>query len=268
MAEGAIHMTVDGREAAARAGETLLDVCRRLGKDIPTLCHHDGLEPYAACRVCLVEVVAGARRELAPSCQYPVSEGLAIETDTPAVREGRRTVLELLLARCPASDVVRDLAARYGVTETPYPSDDPDQTCILCGLCVRACEERVGAAAIGFSQRGIDRGVGSPFDESADACIGCRACVAVCPTGHIRSSDDGPLRRMETWKTELELSRCEACGRPFAPARQLDHLRQKLPEPLPLATLCQACRRAQTVGRLSEAARLLAAAGQDPGRKT
>lgn len=261
-----VRIAIDGETVEAREGETLLHVCRRLGKDIPTLCHHEGLEPYAACRVCLVEITGGARQELAPSCQYPVSDGLSVATDSQPVRDARRVVLELLLARCPGSDTVRDLATRYGVTETPYPVEDPDQTCILCGLCVRACEDRMGAAAIGFAQRGVDRAVNSPFGEQAEACIGCGACVEVCPTGHVRSVDDGPIRRMETWNTELQLARCEGCGKPFIPDKQLDHVRQHLPEQLPLARLCRACRRGETARRLTEASRLLAGLQSGPAR--
>ena len=253
MAQDLFQITVDGQAAQVRAGETLLTVCRRLGKDIPTLCHHESLEPYAACRVCLVEVAAGGRVSLVPSCQYPAVEGLAVRTDAEEVRQARRLVLELLLARCPGSDVVRALAARYGVTETPYPSDDPNQTCIACGLCVRVCQEKLKVEAIGFAQRGIDRQVSTPFDEASDVCIGCGACVAVCPTGHVRSVDDGPKRRMETWKTELELAPCQACGERFATARELEHIRAALPEHVPLEKLCPACRRLQMASELSKA---------------
>jgi len=252
-------------KAQAKAGETLLGVCRRLGKDIPTLCHHEALEPYAACRVCLVEVAVGGKSSLAPSCHYPVSGGLVVQTDNPPVRQARRLVLQLLLARCPASEVVRDLAARYGVTETPYPSDDPDQTCILCGLCVRVCEEVLKIAAIGFSNRGIEREVGVPFQEGSEVCIGCGACVAVCPTGHVRSADQGLVRRLETWKTELALAECRRCGRSFAPVRQLDHLRAALPEHVPLERVCPACRRSQTASRLTETSAVAGAAAPARG---
>jgi predicted molibdopterin-dependent oxidoreductase YjgC len=252
MPDESVNLTVDGEAVAARPEETLLAVCRRLGKDIPTLCHHESLEPYAACRVCLVEVAAAGRTALVPSCQYPVSRDLAVRTDSPAVQSARRMVLELLLARCPASEVVRDLAARHGVTSSPYPCDDPKQTCILCGLCVRACEERMGASALGFSQRGVERQVGTPFGEPSDACVGCLACVAVCPTGHVRYRDSGPMRLMETWQTELALARCQQCGRFFAPERLLQYLRAKLPQHLAPPEVCDACRRRRTCQRLSE----------------
>jgi len=254
MADETVRITVDGQAAEGRVGETILAVCRRMGKDIPTLCHHEALEPYAACRVCLVEVAAGGRSSLVPSCQYPITEGLTVLTDSDAVRQTRRLVLELLLARCPGSEVVRDLAAKYGVTETPYLIDDPNQTCIMCGLCVRVCEEVLRVAAIGFASRGVDRRVGAPFEEASEVCIGCGACVAVCPTGHVRSIDDGPLRRMQTWKTDIDLATCQTCGRRFGPVRQLDRIRAALPPHVPLETICPACRRSQIAAKLSEQA--------------
>lgn len=251
MTEETFHITIDGEAAETRKGETLLEVCRRMGKDIPTLCHHAAMEPYAACRVCLVAVVDARGTAMVPSCQYPVSEGLVVETDSADVKQARQVVLELLLARCPRSDVIRELAAKYGVTETPYVSDDPDQTCILCGLCVRACEEVLGIAAIGFSDRGIERKVGTPFEEASEVCIGCGACVTVCPTGHILTVDEDITRKMETWNTELELAACEDCGRRILTVKQLDHVRGKLAEQLPMDRLCPACRRSRTAERMS-----------------
>ena len=91
-----------------------------------------------------MEATGDGRTKLVPSCQRPVAEGLVIRTETQAVSDARRVVLELLLARCPDSDRLRELAERFGVTETPYRSDDPDQICILCGLCVRACAAVMG----------------------------------------------------------------------------------------------------------------------------
>lgn len=265
-----MNITIDGQAVTAREGQTVLEVCRQLGKDIPTLCYHMALRPYAACRVCLVELVAGGRPGLVPACQYPVGDGLAVLTDSPAVREARRVVLELLLARCPGSEAIRELAHRHGVDTTPYPSDEPDQSCILCGLCVRACEDLIGAAAIGFSQRGIDRQVRAPFDESSEACIGCEACAAVCPTGHVLIVDRGSIRRMATWKTEMALAACESCGKHFATVKQLEFERAKLPPHVPLEQVCPDCRRrrkAEQLKRSSGGTQPAGARPAAPGRK-
>lgn len=247
-----VQMTVDGEPVSAKRGETLLAVCKRMGKEIPTLCHHEALKPCAACRVCLVELQSDGQSELVPSCQYPVEDGLTIVTNSKQVKEYRKVVLGLLLARCPGSKAIRELAQKHGVKTAPYPSDHPEETCILCGLCVRVCEELIGAAAIGFFQRGVERKVGPPFEESTAVCIGCQACISVCPTGHVRSVIEEATLRMETWKTDLELAECEECGRKYATVKHLDHVREKLPEAVPLPRICDVCRRAATVKRLSK----------------
>ena len=155
MTDETFQLAIDGQTVEARPGETVLAVCRRAGKDIPTLCHHEALEPYAACRVCLVEV--DWRRARAAWCRPAStrpSTGLVVQTDSPAVRQARRLVLELLLARCPASDVVRDLAARYGVTETPYPTDDPEREVHRLRPVRAGLRGGPRIAAIGFASRG------------------------------------------------------------------------------------------------------------------
>ena len=261
MGEEVFEITVDGQKSTTTAGETILSACRRLGKDIPTLCHHEALKPYASCRVCLVEAKTERGGTLVASCQYPVSEGLVVETDSPAVREARKIVLELLLARCPASEVVRDLAARYGVTSTPYPTDDPEEKCILCGLCVRACEELVRAAAVGFADRGLERRVGSPFEESAEECLGCGACVNVCPTGKVEAKYVDGVLRMETWRTDLEMAKCRRCGKAFTTQRLLERVAKEEPELAEEIRLCPSCRSKETIHKWAEAIRLAFGAG-------
>jgi predicted molibdopterin-dependent oxidoreductase YjgC len=262
MSEGPVKITVDGVSVSARRDETVLDVCRRLGKDIPTLCHHKALKPYGACRVCLVELASGGARALVPSCQYPVLEGLAVETHSTAVAEGRQVVLELLLARCPGSERIREMAARYGVKSTPYPTDDPKETCILCGLCVRACEEAIRASAVGFAGRGVERLVSVPFNLPSEVCIGCEACLNVCPTGHVVKRLEAAKLVMETWKTELPRARCARCGDPYLPERQIEFLKARIEKdpavgarhavPAEVAW-CPACRRRATGERFRTA---------------
>jgi heterodisulfide reductase subunit A len=178
-------LIIDGQEVHAEEGQTVLEVARANGIEIPTLCHHPLLEPYGACRLCLVEVVAGGRLGLQTSCTYPAEDGLEVLTRSSSVTEARKMVLGMLLSRTPSVEAIQDLARRYGITEPPYPTDTPEERCVLCGLCVRTCAEMVRAHVLNFSERGIERRVGPPFLEKTRQCIGCGACTIVCPTGAV-----------------------------------------------------------------------------------
>jgi len=180
-------LIIDGQELQAEEGQTVLEVAREAGIEIPTLCYHPFLEPHGACRLCTVEVIRHGRSRLETACTYPAWDGLEIKTRSPAVVQARKVILELFLSRCPNVPIIQELAREYGVTEPPFPTDDPDEKCILCGLCVRVCHELVKADVLNFSQRGIERRVGPPFLEKTRQCIGCGACTIICPTGAIES---------------------------------------------------------------------------------
>ena len=184
-----VSLTVDGKPVEVVEASTILQAAEKLNIKIPTLCYHPLMEPYAACRVCIVEVIAKGHSELVTACNTQVREGIEVRTESPRAVEARRLNLELLMAQAPAAKIVRDLAAEMGVSETRFPVRDPQNTCILCGMCVRACEEIVGAAAISFVSRGIDRLVTVPFERRAEDCILCGACAYFCPTGHIRMTE-------------------------------------------------------------------------------
>ena len=181
-----IKFMMDGQPIEAEEGMTILEVARRTGVNIPTLCYHPALEPYGACRLCTVEVKWGRKVTLETACTYPVREGLEVQTMSPAVVAARKMLLEMQLARCPNVPVIQDLAREYGIEKSRFKTDDPAEDCILCGLCVRICNEVVGAGAINFSDRGTGREIGPPFMQKTRACIGCGACTIVCPTGAIQ----------------------------------------------------------------------------------
>lgn len=178
-----IHLKINGKAVEAREGRYLLEVAEEAGISIPTLCHHPALEPAGMCRLCTVEVFDGRRRRLVTACNYPVRQGIEIFTDTEEVLQGRKLIVELLLARCPGVPALQELAARFGIQAPRFRLEADD--CILCGLCTRVCE-RMGNGAIGLTGRGVEIRVGAPFDARSEACLGCGACAALCPTGHIK----------------------------------------------------------------------------------
>ena len=184
-----VSLKIQGDEVEAQEGQSLLEVIRAQGHQVPSLCHHPGIRPYGACRVCLVEVKKGQKTQLTTSCNYPVQPGLEVTLDTERVVRHRRMVLELLLAMAPDAAPIRDLAREHGVALSRFPqSPKPPQldNCILCGLCARVCREVVGAEALSLAGRGMRRYLESqPFAELPEACIGCGACAHVCPTSAI-----------------------------------------------------------------------------------
>jgi len=121
---------------------------------------------------------------------YPSTEGLEILTDTERVRNVRRWVLEMLLAECPASKEIASLAEEYGVKETRFKGENPEEQCLLCGLCVRVCEEVVGVRAISFGSRGVYKHISTPYMVPNKACIACGSCISVCPTGAMQARFD------------------------------------------------------------------------------
>jgi len=191
-------MKINGREVEAEKGEPILGPIRAQGIKVPTLCHLEGLEPYGACRLCIVEVGSGERAKLVTSCNFPADEGLEIRTDTARVHRNRAMLAELLLARSPGVKRVQEIAASLGVKRSRLKTIAPSN-CLLCGLCVRVCNEIVGASAIGFEGRGVDRVVGTPFYIDPEACIACGACSEVCPTGAMQMEE----KTKERWRKEL-----------------------------------------------------------------
>lgn len=250
-------LTINGQAVEVPQGVTLLQALRQAGESVPTLCHWEGLPPYGACRLCLVDVshpeAGGTPSEAAvvAACTYPAEEGLIVETAGPRAAAVRRMMFEFMLARCPSSAVIREMAAEAGVTQTRFSTNgDSSELCILCGLCVRVCRDLVGAAAISFIDRGADRLVGAPFQLQSEACIGCAACAAVCPTGAVRIEDVAGQRLLHTWNTTVLLQTCPSCGEPYAP-EPMAFLKEQVPVSAELWGLCPRCRRQATIDQLA-----------------
>jgi NADH dehydrogenase/NADH:ubiquinone oxidoreductase subunit G len=185
-----VQIAINGLPLSVDEGTTVLEAAQFLGFPIPTLCHMEGLRPYGACRLCLVEIGQGPKARLVSSCTYPVEEGLVVRTASSRVIRARRMVIELLLASCPQSKVIQDLASAHGVNQQRFRQEHED--CILCGLCVRMCEEQMMAKAIGFSGRGAHRKIGTPFDVKSENCRLCGGCMYVCPACQLRCTYTEP----------------------------------------------------------------------------
>ncbi len=207
-----VKLTIDGREIQVERVTTLLQAARENDIAIPTLCYHDLLQPYAACRLCIVEL-ASARGKLVPACAYECEEGLVVLTNSPRVRTARRNTAELLMGSGAHLPAVRQIAQAVGV-DTTRVSFAPDD-CVLCGLCVRACAELVGAHAISLVGRGLRKKVAPPFDITAAACIGCATCVLICPTGALTLDDIAPVP-LPHWQEHPPVGHdrrsCRICG--------------------------------------------------------
>lgn len=180
--EKEITIKIDDIEVSTKEGTSILKVAENVGIKIPTLCYNDALEPFGGCRLCSVEIIdKRGRKKVVTACNYPVFDGLVIETKSKKIFKTRQMLLELLLARCPNAKRIQDLAREYNVKEPSFFVGDYEEDCILCGLCARVCE-KVGVSAINFANRGIKREVTAPYHTISDDCVGCGACAIVCPT--------------------------------------------------------------------------------------
>ena len=181
-----ILLRIDGAEVHAKKGMTVLEAARQAGVSIPTLCHHDRLEPFGGCRLCLVEAEARGGTRLVVSCAYPVEQGLIIRTRSEKIDRIRKTLLELLLAHAPHSPALQDLARTYGADRDRFEKEA--SFCIHCGLCVRYCAEVKQKHAVGFIDRGIRKEIGFLPEIAARECRDCKECFPLCPTSYLQAA--------------------------------------------------------------------------------
>jgi len=185
-----MEIELNGVKVQVEDDWTILDAAKFYGVNIPTLCHYEGLSPYGSCRLCSVEIKKAKGSKLVASCLHPVKEGLVVRTHSKRVVNARKMLIELLVARCPTSKILQDLAAELGVSKVRFKPKNED--CILCGLCVRMCKEQMDAEAIGFTSRGVNRKITTPFDISSDKCRTCGACIWICPACQLRCHGPDP----------------------------------------------------------------------------
>jgi bidirectional [NiFe] hydrogenase diaphorase subunit len=181
-----ITLQIDGKEVKAKEGMTVLEAAQGAGINIPTLCHHEKLEPYGACRLCTVEVEARGRTNLVVACVYPVEQNLVVRTRSEKVDRIRRVILELLLAHAPDAVELQNLAKEYGADKDRFEKEY--SFCILCGLCVRYCAEVKKKNAVGFVDRGTRREISFIPEIASKECWNCKECFPLCPTEALQAA--------------------------------------------------------------------------------
>ncbi|MGM0540184.1 MAG: 2Fe-2S iron-sulfur cluster-binding protein [Thermodesulfobacteriota bacterium] len=181
-----ILLQIDGKEVKATEGMTVLEAARSAGIFIPTLCHHEKLEPYGGCRICTVEVESRGWTNLVAACLYPVQKDLVVRTRSEKVDRIRKMILQLLLAHAPDSEQLNILAEEYGADKDLFEKEA--SFCIHCGLCVRYCAEVKKKFAVGFVDRGTRREISFVPEIAAKECWDCKECFPLCPTSALQAA--------------------------------------------------------------------------------
>jgi NADH dehydrogenase/NADH:ubiquinone oxidoreductase subunit G len=252
-----VTITVEGRQVRAEEESSLLGALRAAGCDIPSLCYHETVPSYGACRLCLVEVNQKGWdpqwRKLTTSCNFPVLDGLTVYLDTENVRANLRTTLKLMLAQAPSSPEIQALAGRHGVTleqvESEFEKLDRENLCIRCGLCTRICE-RLGHSAIANLGRGVEREMTTPRNEASDVCVGCAACASICPTGAIEVTESGGWRTI--WHRDFQMVECKQCGKAYITVDQLAYHTNRTGLDRSYFELCDECSRSAVARNMLE----------------
>ena len=251
-----MKIVLNGKEVAATEGQTILEVARLNGVDIPTLCFVPALDAAAMCRLCTVELTEGRRTKLVTACNYPLRRDAEIQTHTEAIKQGRRLLIELLAPRCPDSVKLQALAKEYGANLKRFPENNQD--CVMCGLCARVCE-RVGGRTLTLSGRGVEIHVDTAFNRPSELCIGCGACAQICPVDKIKVVDDASgVRRVMVRGVEascIQLPKCTGCGKYFGPIIDLNAVMDRLGEtkvPPPNVSVCPDCSRRSLATRMAQ----------------
>ena len=236
-----VMLSINGKQLGAEQGETILAVARRNRVVIPTLCHHNALPGQGRCRVCIVEVNEGGGDKVVVSCAYPVTRPAEVFTESERIVRLRKVILSMLRDRAPQGERIEALCRNYSVPDSGRFSRQEGEKCILCGLCVRACEA-LGAGAIAVVSRGVAKRIATPYDEPSADCIGCLSCAHVCPTAAIGFTQESARRSI--WGKQFALISCERCSALFATAEEAAHARSKTGTDAAGGVLCEKCRRA------------------------
>ena len=181
-----ILVQIDGKEVKTTEGMTVLEAAQSAGISIPTLCHHEKLEPFGGCRLCIVEVQVGDWIKRVVSCVYTVEENLIVRTRSEKIDKIRRMILELQLCHAPDSPELLEFAKEYGADKDRFEKEA--SFCIHCGLCVRYCAEVKKKNAVGFIDRGIRKEISFIPEIAAKECWNCKECFPLCPTEALQAA--------------------------------------------------------------------------------
>ena len=251
-----ITFKIDGKVVSVPKGTDLLKAARMNGIKIPSLCYHDAVKPYSVCRVCSVKVVKKGWAKYTAACSMLAEEGIEVFTSTEDVINLRKIMIELQLAKSPEAEPVLKLAQEYSIDAQRFSVPDAQaDDCILCGLCVRVCDEVIQASAIGFKSRGHDRSVSTTFDVSSEACIGCAACAHVCPTNYIKYEQTADTRTI--WKQTFEMLKCKTCGKAIVTKKEAEYLTKLKEVPIEYYEICDECHRKETADKFKNLAKYL-----------
>ena len=275
--EKKVKIKINGTEYHVNEGENILSFCKSIGTDIPALCYSEALKPYGACRLCVVDVAirnakpkveisqtkinsspshihkytGDVKHGITASCTLKASEGMEILTETEEIKNHRKMLFQFYLAQAPKSKTIQKLAAKYGVTDTPFTkkiriNDNLGNQCVLCGLCVRVCNDIIEKGVINYTGRGYYVKINTPYALPSDICMGCEACAEVCPTGAIRFEDVEDTRYGHSWsETKIPLKQCSVCGEYYSPQPFEDKTFEKMDPEIEeeLREMCPVCRR-------------------------
>ncbi len=181
-----ISLEIDGKIVTIDKGMTILDAAKTAGINIPTLCHHEKLEPFGGCRLCVVEIESRGTIRMVVSCVYQAAEGLKVKTRSKKIDKIRKTILELLLAHAPYSSILDKLAKEYNADKNRFEKEA--SFCIHCGLCVRYCSEVKKKNAIGFTGRGTGKEISFIPEIAERECGDCKECFSLCPTSYLQAT--------------------------------------------------------------------------------